>query len=219
MHEFGPSGEMADVTIACDKCEKRRRLAEVVGPIGSKNMPPCNARRPQLRDHDPNGCDCDSVRPIALGASNLWFPVVISALSVPQAADELGRLIEENWAVLEKAATVEVLKAFRDIGQLKDLSKYTDDQIWQKLEEKKAGTASDDEEPDDLKSPEWKVFTNPANANESRTFKLRTVDPPADFTSYFDKIVLVEKLREVRALVGFTRIMSPRDFDNPADLP
>lgn len=219
MYEFGPSGEMADVTIQCDKCESRRRLAEVVGPIGSKTMPPCNARRPHLRDHDPNGCDCDSVRPIALGASNLWFPVVISALSVPQAADELGRLIEENWAVLEKAATIEVLKAFRDIGQLKDLSKYTDDQIWQKLEEKKAGTASEDEDPDDLKSPEWKVFTNPANAKESRTFKLRTVDPPADFTSYFDKIVLVEKLREVRALVGFTRIMSPRDFDNPADLP
>ena len=42
---------------------------------------------------------------------------------------------------------------------------------------------------------------------------------PQDFVQYFDKIVLVEKLREVRALVGFTRIMSPRDFDNPADLP
>ena len=40
MYEFGPSGEMADVTIVCDKCEKRRRLAEVIGPIGSKNMPP-----------------------------------------------------------------------------------------------------------------------------------------------------------------------------------
>jgi MrfA Zn-binding domain len=48
---------------------------------------------------------------------------------------------------------------------------------------------------------------------------LRTVDPPPDFTKYFEKIVLVEKLREVRALVGFTRIMSPRDFDSPADLP
>ena len=32
----------------------------------------------------------------------LWFPVVISALSVPQAADDLGRLIEDNWAVLEQ---------------------------------------------------------------------------------------------------------------------
>ena len=30
------------------------------------------------------------------GASNLWFPVVISALSVPQASDDLGRLVEEN---------------------------------------------------------------------------------------------------------------------------
>lgn len=219
MFEYGPSGEMADVTIACDKCESRRRLAEAIGPVGSQNMPPCNARRPHLRDYDPNGCDCDKVRPIALGASNLWFPVVVSALSVPQSSDELGRLIDDNWAVLEKARSLDVLRAFRDIGQLKELSKYTDDQIWKKLEEKNAGTESDEDDPDDLKAPEWKVFTNPASAKESRTFKLRAVDPPIDFTTHFEKIVLVEKLREVRALVGFTRIMSPRDFDNPKDVP
>jgi len=219
MFEFGPSGEMADVTIQCDKCESRRRMTEAIGPVGSKNMPPCNARRPHLRDHDPNGCNCDNVRPIALGASNLWFPVVISALSVPLAADDLGRLIEENWAVLEKATSLDVLKAFRGIGQLKDLSKYADERIWKKLQEKKAGAGDEEQDPDDLKAPEWKVLTNPANARESRTFKLRTVDPPPDFTSYFEKIVLAEKLREVRALVGFTRIMSPRDFDNPKDVP
>jgi hypothetical protein len=46
--------------------------------------------------------------------------------------------------VLEKAATIDVLKAFRQIGQLKDLSKYTDDRIWQKLQErKKAGAGAD----------------------------------------------------------------------------
>lgn len=219
MFEFGPSGEMADLTIACDKCQSRRRLAEAVGPVGSKVMPPCNARRPHLRDYDPEGCDCENVRPIALGASNLWFPVVISALSVPQAADDLGRLIEENWSVLGKATSLDVLRAFRAIGQLKDLSQYTDDQLWGKLEEKRADTGAEDEDPDDLKSPEWKVFTNPTNAKESRSFKLRLVDPPQGFAQYFDKIVLAEKLREVRALVGFTRIMSPRDFDNPADLP
>lgn len=219
MLEFGPSGEMADVTIVCDMCEKRRRMAEAIGPVGSKNLSGCSARRPHLRDHDPNGCDCDNVRPIVLGASNLWFPIVISALSVPQAADDLGRLIEDNWAVVEKAASIEVLKAFRDIGQLKDLSKYTDEQIWEKLEEKKAGSGEEEEDPDDLKAPEWAVFTNPAIAKEGRSFKLRTVDPPEDFTAYFDKIVLVEKLREVRSLVGFTRLMSPRDFDNPKDVP
>ena len=189
MFEFGPSGEMADVTIVCDKCEARRRLAEVIGPLGAKQMPACSGRRPHLRDIDPNGCDVDEVRAIALGASNLWFPVVISALSVPQAADDLGRLIEENWAVLEKATSLDVLKAFRQIGQLKDLTKYTDDQIWQRLEEKRAGTGEGVESPDDLKSPEWKVFSKPSTARESRSFKLRPVDPPTDFTQYFTKIV------------------------------
>lgn len=219
MFEFGPSGEMADVTIACDKCGSKRRMVEAIGPVGSQNLPACTARRPHLRDHDPNGCDCDNVRPIALGASNLWFPVVISALSVPQAADDLGRLVEENWAVLAKASSIAVLHAFREIGTLKDLSKYTDEQIWQKIEEKNAGTESNEDDPDDLKAPEWRVFSNPASALESRSFKLKTVEPPEDYTSYFDKIVLVEKLREVRSLVGFTRVMSPRDFDNPKEVP
>ncbi len=219
MHEFGPSGEMADVTVFCDKCDAKRRLAEVVGPQGAKQMPACSGRRPHLRDHDPNGCDCEQVRPIALGASNLWFPVLISALSVPQATDELGRLIEDNWVVLEKATSPDVLQAFRLIGQLKDLTKYSDEQIWKKLQEKIEGDHEEVSEPDDLKTPEWKVFSNPSSAKEGRTFKLRPVDPPDDFTQFFGKIVLVEKLREVRALIGFSRIMSPRDFDNPADLP
>lgn len=120
---------------------------------------------------------------------------------------------------LEKAISLDVLKAFRLIGQLKDLSKYSDDLIWEAIEKRNQGTNEEATAPDDLKSPEWKVFTHPSQAKESRSFKLRTVDPPTDFTKYFEKIVLVEKLREVRALVGFTRIMSPRDFDSPADLP
>lgn len=219
MIEFGPSGEMADVTITCDKCEAKRRLVEVVGPTGAKNLPVCNARRPHLRDYDANGCDCKTVRPVALGASNLWFPVIISALSVPEATDDLGRLIEDNWAVLANASSREVLTAFRAIGKLRDFAKYTDDQVWKRIEQKQAGTGDTNQEPSDLKTPEWRVFTNPGKAKESRSFKLRQVDPPEEYAQYFEKIVLAEKLREVKALVGFTRIMSPRDFDNPVDVP
>ncbi len=217
--EFGPSGEMADVQIACDGCTVKRRMSEVIGPARAGLLPACRGRRPHLREFDPNGCDVENMRAIALGASNLWFPVLVSALSIPQSADDLGRLVEENWAVLEKATSIDVLKAFRLIGQVKDLSKYNDDQIWEAIRRKNQGTGEEIEDPDDLKSPEWKVFSNPSKAKASRTFKLRIVDPPTDFTKHFEKIVLVEKLREVRALVGFTRIMSPRDFDSAADLP
>ena len=39
------------------------------------------------------------------------------------------------------------------------------------------------------------------------------------YEAYFERIVLAEKLREVRALVGFTRIESPRDFDSVEEFP
>jgi len=219
LYEVGASGEALDVEVKCEGCGVRRRMGQAFGLNNRTVMPACRGRRPHLRDVDPNGCDQEHVKPMLQGASNLWFPVLISALSVPQSSDDLGRIVEDNWAVLDKVTSIDVLKAFRLIGQLKDFSKYTDDQIWVAIQKKIDGTIEAVADPDDLKSPEWKVFSNPANAKESRTFKLRSVDPPTDFARYFDKIVLVEKLREVRALVGFTRIMSPRDFDSPADLP
>jgi hypothetical protein len=219
LYEVGASGEAADIDVRCDGCGCRRRIGQAFGPQNRNVMPACRGRRPHLRDYDPNGCDQKHVKPMLQGASNLWFPVLISALSVPQAEDDLGRLIEDNWVVLEKATTIDVLKAFRLIGQLKDLSKYDDTTIWAGIKKKTEGADVDKADPDDLKSPEWRVFSNPSSAKPSRNFKLRTVDPPTDYASYFEKIVLVEKLREVRALVGFTRIMSPRDFDSAADLP
>ena len=45
------------------------------------------------------------------------------------------------------------------------------------------------------------------------------VPPPEGYSAFFEKIVLGEKLREVRALIGFTRLESAYDFDTPTELP
>jgi hypothetical protein len=219
LYEVGASGEALDVEVKCDGCNRKRRMGQAFGPQNRSVMPACRGRRPQLRDVDPNGCDQEHVKPMLQGASNLWFPMLISALSVPQAADDLGRLIDDNWVVLEKATSIDVLTAFRQIGQLKDLSKYSDAQIWAGIQSKQEGLVETEDDPEDLKLPEWRVFSNPSMAKESRSFKLRVVDPPDSYSRHFDKIVLVEKLREVKALVGFTRLVSARDFDSVADFP
>ena len=65
---------------------------------------------------------------------------------------------------------------------------------------------------EDLKLPEWQVFSNPDTAAENRDFKLKRVAPPTGFETYFEDTVLVERIREVRALLGFTRIESNADF-------
>lgn len=219
LYEVGPSGEASDVEVKCDKCGASRRMAEAFGRDNQQFMPACRGRRPHLRDFDAKGCDEKHVTPILQGASNSWFGVLISALSVPRATEKLAMLVDENWAVLEKAASREVITAFRAIGQLKDFGKYGDDDIWAAVQKKRQPSVEPEAEPGDLKSPEYEVFTHPASAQESKYFKLRAVEPPDGFAAYFDKVVLVEKLREVRALIGFTRIESPRDFDSPLEVP
>lgn len=219
LYEIGASGEAADVEVECKHCGKKRRMAEAFGRDNQENMPACRGRRPQLRDFDHDACDVTHVRPILQGASNSWFPVTLSALSIPQATDRLAQLVEDNWTILEKATSPAILAAFKAIGQLKDFNKFTDDQIWEAIQKKQEAGSGSAEEPTDLKSPEWLVLANPAAAQHTRHFRLRVVDPPENYTQFFERIVLVERLREVRALIGFTRIESPRDFDSPFDLP
>jgi hypothetical protein len=152
------------------------------------------------------------------GASNAWFSVLLSALSVPTATQKLDQLVVENWSKLEKVKSKDILEYARATGDLKDFVSYSDDDIWGAIEKKKGG-ADASAEASDIKTPEWKVFTNPDPSFVSRDFLLREVAPPTDYTQFFEKIVLAERLREVRALVGFTRIESPGDFGEPYQIP
>jgi hypothetical protein len=219
LYELGASGEAADVEVRCVKCDSKRRMAEAFGKVNAQNMPACRGRRPHLRDFEPDGCDVPHVTAMLQGASNSWFPVMLSALSVPTATDKLGQLVDENWEVLEKVESQEFIAFARKIGQLKDFASVSDAEIWAAVQKKKAGTGTEASEPTDLKGPEWNVFTNPKNNEFSRDFKLRAVKPPDVYRKQFDKIVLVERLREVRALLGFTRIESPGDYDTPFQIP
>jgi hypothetical protein len=56
------------------------------------------------------------------------------------------------------------------------------------------------------------VFCSPADAPESDDFKLRAVGPPGGRAGELADVVLVERLREVSALTGFTRISAPDDL-------
>ncbi len=87
------------------------------------------------------------------------------------------------------------------------------------VQKKRSSIGVGDTDPSDLKTPEWDIFSNPAANKTTDNFKLREVPPPEGFKQFFEKVVLVEKLREVRALIGFTRIESPGDYDTAFQVP
>jgi hypothetical protein len=215
--EFGPSGEASDLQVRCDSCGKKRFLTDAFGQDNRDKLPRCTARRPHLRDYDPAGCE-NKIRPLTLGASNTWFPVLLSTVAIPAETDPLAQLMDAEWAKLQAVTSREVLSAFRSIGQLGTLSGYADDNIWAAIQARRARDTADTEtvaDPPDLKTPEWQVLTRFNPKLNTDDFQLRPVSPPVAFTSMIRQVVLVERLREVRALIGFTRIDSVGELTDP----
>ncbi len=61
--------------------------------------------------------------------------------------------------------------------------------------------------------PNGTFFATPRQRS-SEDLRLRRVSVPSDFEGLIEKVVLVERMREVRALIGFTRIIAPEDFED-----
>jgi Domain of unknown function (DUF1998) len=219
LRELGVSGEAADIQVFCETCGKQRRMSDAFGQEGKNALPGCNGRHPHLRSYDRDQCH-EQWRAILLGASNSWFSIALSTLAVPNAVDSLGQLVEEHWHILEKATSQQNVELLRHIGQLGNFAAYADAKIWEKVEAKKnASVGSTSSTQPDLKAPEWKVLSHPSTAPSAHDFKVTPVQPPAGYEQVLKQVVLVERLREVRALIGFARIESPGDFSDVEEMP
>jgi hypothetical protein len=80
--------------------------------------------------------------------------------------------------------------------------------VWARLEELRSGQTPTDDDID-LLGPEWTQFTNPDDAPAGPDFRLSEVRSPVGFEATVAPTVLAERLREVVALTGFTRLDSP----------
>ncbi len=223
--ELSASGEAASIFVQCEKCKATRPMSDAFRKDHQHELPECRARRPHLRDHDEEECRGTNgkklrMEPMLQGASNAWFGLTLSALAIPQASGKLMQLVEDRWDVLEKVQNEQNIELLQQVTtKLRDFAEYEPAEIWRAVQAKKATVPDEVGDPSDLKTPEWEVFTDPGSAETSRDFQLRVVAPPKRYAAYFEKVVLAERLREVRALVGFTRIESPSDYENPAAFP
>jgi hypothetical protein len=214
--EFGATGEVADVVVRCDTCEANRRMTEAFGQEADRSLPRCRGRRPHLADFDERPCD-RPLRTMALGASNLWFPVTVSVLSIPSQQAELAQRVEELWTHLQGVPNEDALAwALGAMTQLDPLTRFMPAEIMTAIQAKRSGGGGG-QAVEDLRGPEWDVFSNPERAPQaaSEHFRLRVEAAPDGplVKDRVEQVVLAERLREVVALTGFTRVDSPGEPD------
>lgn len=209
IREFGVAGDASDIIVKCEACGKDRRMADAFDSDEFKIQ--CRGHHPHLRMNDPKGCK-ETARTILLGASNSWFPMVMSALTLPRASDKLGQLIEKHWVKLKDVTSLEVAKFALLPQSLPAFIGFPVEQVWAAIKAKQSGLTSGQAAPTDLKIPEWELLANATPLPATDEFRATRVPAPLGYAHLFEETTLVEMLREVRALIAFTRLESKGDF-------
>ncbi len=220
MRDFG--GNLgANVQLECVSCGSTRNISDALGQRGLQNLPACRGRHPHLGVFD-DVCD-QQARLLVAGASNQWFPQTLSALAVPKpAAGRLDDAVERHWDNLAPVTNLAVLGAFRTMPALATvfagLREWTDEEVFEAIERRRHAPADGgaDQQYPDLRTPEWQIFSAPQLPEPTIDFTVRRhpMGLPSLPGDIFSDVLQAERLREVRALVGFTRLDAP-DPDDP----
>lgn len=215
LRDVGASGEAADVMLSCRACRKSKPMAPAFSQDGRAALPRCRGRHPHLRVAPLEDCNA-LAQPITLGATNMWFSKTLAALSIPASTDPLEQLVEQDLLSLfdEVESERDVKFARKSQPRYDD---YSDAKIWAAIEKLRAMDGTAPVTPKDLKLPEWRLFSNPDPARNSVNMRLRVGTPPAKYANWIDSVVQIERLREVQALIGFTRLEGSSD-DAPVKL-
>lgn len=212
--DTGSGSRSTDVIVECLSCGAKRQMTNAFNENAKAFLPKCRGRHAHLQRFEE---DCPhQVRPLLLGASNLWFSMTRSVLSIPASTDPCEQVVTECWAAIDDpeapiTSLAELEFALKRDPRLRKLRGFSAAQVWEVIAKVRDGGG--EEHDADILLPEWQVFTNPANAPESPDFRLGAVTRP-DTSPAIAAVVPVERLREVVALCGFTRVDAPDSIES-----
>jgi hypothetical protein len=206
---------LAGLVLSCPKCGASKTLDGIFSSKTWTNRITCSGRRPWLGDIDPKKCDLIP-RVLQRGASNMHYSCVETALSIPPWSDSLPERIGTFWATLtaikeldERIRMIKLLGSSAGMDDVLHFLGLTAEMLARKIEERQKYLETSD--CNNLRIKEYQQFTDGDSGahTDDQHFEMRNEDVPAALTDYFDYIVRLVRLREVRALKGFTRIFPP----------
>ena len=220
-------GRGASATIKCESCDSARAMNQAQGEAGRAKLPRCRGRMPHLRGFDPS-CDAEP-RLMLVGASNLWFPAVLSVIDMPRldpadrdtdTADRLRVALGDNLP--QFAGQLDVIRALLAMAGVDvsgvDVAATSDTELRHLVDlaleppesEECRHIRRENWDPVDLLVPEWRYLQiEPAGQfHEDRlsglTLSPRALDP--SMPGSVSRVLAVDRLRKVNSLTGFTRI-------------
>lgn len=205
IYSTGDTSTLADMQVKCEKCGAWRSMSGATQRENFIGMV-CKGHHP-FRPHARNEHCGKQLIPSQRGASNVYFPVSRSAISIPPWINPLYNLIDEHLRLIEETRDM-----FGDQGVTKVYEKYFSDYSREDFYAALKRRLDNLTEFKEIKQMEYDAITHhndPTYASNKKHFKAEE-DPLPDYLSpYFKRIIRVTRLREVKVLLGFMRVDAP----------
>ena len=208
LDERGTSGDLGDLFVRC-ACKRSRPLYEATefenNPLGT-----CNGERPWLGRDSRENCALPS-RLLIRTAANAYFPQVVSVLSLPDRGTAVQKAAKALWDDLQIVDNLGELKFLKKKPRIVEkLEPFSDDEVLDAIQSIRKGGG--DERPVKhveldalLAVPEGYGDDVPIDINfharrlPERSWKRSQRSDP------IETVIQVHRLKEVLALMGFTR--------------
>ena len=217
MDEVGSSGDLSKIFISCDCGTPPRIMTDATLDLNLYPLGPCNGERPWLGPGTNEACGKPS-RLLVKTASNAYFAHTLGVISLPDKDEYLGKAVDGVWDYLQIVENEKDLEhEMRRPAVREAMSDYKVPEILKSIDEKKkVGTGADKK----LKQAELEVLLSSKVGLSSDVpdgkFFARVLNKSFNepWMQFIDKVVLVHRLREVVAQIGFTRFeASTTDID------
>lgn len=210
MYSTGSTSTLSDMWVKCS-CGARRSMGGATQVQNFEGLS-CKGMHPFRPHSSPEHCE-KPVIPSQRGASNVYFAVTRSAISIPPWTNPLYNLIDEHLREIEQAKKTAIRLGNTEEEGLQTIyedyfSTYDRKEFYEAYKRRMDNI----KEFMEIKRMEYEAITHhddPSYQSNKKHFKAEEDNLPGYFSCYFKRIIRITRLREVRVLLGFTRVDSP----------
>ncbi|MHC5824998.1 MAG: hypothetical protein ACYT04_56425, partial [Nostoc sp.] len=214
--EGGSGNDFADIFVRCEACKARRQLSDATVPNG-KVLGKCEGHRPWLGPKAQEPCISEATgkseynRLLVRSASNAYFSQLLGVISLPDSDAALQNAVnsvyEDFLQYMESSDEVKKERKRQKVAVA--LEGFSNEAVWAEIQRRQGGQ---DKQYKSIKQVEIEtLLSSPFEVGEdvpesdfyARARKLDRIKPK--LLPLIESIVLVHRLKEVTAQVGFTR--------------
>lgn len=209
----GRTSSLSDMVVRCS-CGRYRSMEDAFNPTALRELH-CTGRRLWLgKSYRQVGCK-QAPRTVQRGASNVWFPAIASAISIPPYSEYLAKIVGQRASTLSQPQALEPASAWVLEGVAKELGgRFSVESLREEIRRQFHDDGQKEITDDILRAQEYSALIAGQRDSPDTDFVAEIMEVPLRYEPWISSVRKVTRLREVRALFGFTRL-KPRTEDSP----